>query len=269
MVQRRDGLVVRIQIKNERGEVVGEADAVAFKGLLSLAHEEGLEEVVTQLVQVPTEENGRTAIVTSRVVTRKGVFTGIGDANPQNTNRRIVPHIIRMAETRATARALRLAVNIGEVAIEELGDDASIKNTQAQAPRRTERHDEPEGNERGDAWEPPANDTSTSSSNAERPPERFRGRDRTPTQVEPGDRRAMSDEQRKLLFRLAYDLGATRETARDVVLKALGCERLEWAERPQASRAIDALKREVAANAGNGDAAPHERLNGEAPHGPS
>jgi hypothetical protein len=55
----------------------------------------------------------------------------------------------------------------------------------------------------------------------------------------------MSDAQKKLLFRLCFELGATRENVREHVLKALGVERLEWATRLDASRAIDALKRET------------------------
>ncbi len=270
MVQRREGLVVRIQIKNERGEVVGETDAVAFKGLLSLCHEEGLKRVVTRLLQFPSEENGRTAIVRSTVVTRKGTFSGIGDANPQNTNKRIIPHLIRLAETRATARAMRLAVNIGEVSIEELGDDASFTSPGRETPRAgsRERREQAPPPGHGDAWEPPARDTARQGERNGKP-ERYRGRDRNPTQVDPGDRRAMSDEQRKLLFRLAYDLGATRDSAREIVLRALGVERLEWAERSDASKAIDILKRDVAARDANGGPPRGERMNGEAPHGPS
>lgn len=256
-MQRRDGLVIRIQIKDEQGRVVGETDAVTFKGLLSLAHEDGLRSVQTQIVQLPSEENGRTAVARSTVRTRKGTFTGIGDASPANVNRRIAPHVIRMAETRATARALRLAVNIGEVAIEELGGDVELAKRQTTEPERDRRRPPDRGEEREDGVGPP---TQRGLGETSSPPPRFKGRDPRPTEADVGDRRAMSEEQRKLLFRLAFDLGETRDSARDRVLKALGVERLEWATRPHASRAIDALKRELAGRS-NG----HSQ-NGEAPH---
>lgn len=71
----------------------------------------------------------------------------------------------------------------------------------------------------------------------------------------------MSDAQRKLLFRLAFDLGATKENAREHVLKALGVERLEWAEREMASGAIDKLQAEVAKRPRR------EEMNGGTHHG--
>ena len=46
------------------------------------------------------------------------VFTGHGDAEGI-TNDKIQPHFIRMAETRAIARALRFATNNAKVAVEE------------------------------------------------------------------------------------------------------------------------------------------------------
>lgn len=82
-------------------------------------------------------------------------------------------------------------------------------------------------------------------------PPRFRGRDHRPTEAYEGEKRAMSDAQKKALFRLAYTLG-DREGALARVLQALGVERLEWATRADASRAIDALK----AKAGNGSGRP-------------
>jgi hypothetical protein len=48
-------------------------------------------------------------------------FTECGDATPGNVNSRIKPHYPRMALTRAKARCLRDALNLGDlVAAEEL-----------------------------------------------------------------------------------------------------------------------------------------------------
>ena len=102
---------------------------VLYQGLLDEAHTRGLRGIDTELVQVPTAENGNVALVKA-VVEMEAVdgsegsrtFSGIGDASPENVGRNIVPHIIRMAETRAKARALRDAVNVGATALEELSD---------------------------------------------------------------------------------------------------------------------------------------------------
>lgn len=95
---------------------------VLYEGLLDEAHQQGLRRISTTLIQVPHEDNGTVAVVHAEVETEKGTFSGIGDASPGNVNRMIQPHLIRMAETRAKARALRDAVNIGVTAVEELGD---------------------------------------------------------------------------------------------------------------------------------------------------
>lgn len=95
---------------------------VLYAGLLDLAHERGLKAVTTTLVQIPSELNGNVGIVHATVETTQGTFTGLGDAAPDNVSRMMVPHLIRMAETRAKARALRDAVNVGVTALEELGD---------------------------------------------------------------------------------------------------------------------------------------------------
>ena len=105
---------------------------VLFAGLLDEAHNRGLRGIDTELVQVPTPDNGNVAVVKATVEMegpdegQGRTFSGIGDASPENVGRNIVPHIIRMAETRAKARALRDAVNVGATALEELsdGDDA-------------------------------------------------------------------------------------------------------------------------------------------------
>jgi hypothetical protein len=112
---------------------------VLFSGLLSLAHEEGLTRVTTTLVQIPNDGNGNVAICHATVETTKGSFDGIGDASPTNVGRAIVPHLIRMSETRAVARAFRVAVNVGEA----LADDPSDEAGEPSAARPTEERQSP------------------------------------------------------------------------------------------------------------------------------
>ena len=73
-----------------------------------------------------------------------------------------------------------------------------------------------------------------------RPPQRAYGRGDSPRDSTRGEKRAMTDTQRKALFRIAYDLG-DRESALSRILEALGVQRLEWATKAQASKAIDLL----------------------------
>lgn len=105
---------------------------VLFAGLLDEAHSRGLKGIDTELLQVPDESNGNMAVIKATVEMEDGrIFSGIGDASPNNVGRAISPHIIRMAETRAKARALRDAVNVGATALEELsdGDDAPASSS--------------------------------------------------------------------------------------------------------------------------------------------
>src|SRR2546427_4059390 len=88
-------------------------EAVTYADLLSIAHDEGLKSIQTQILAQPTEENGHRCIVKAVVEIEKGRFEGIGDADPGNVEGFLAPHLIRVAETRAKARALRDAVNCG------------------------------------------------------------------------------------------------------------------------------------------------------------
>jgi hypothetical protein len=106
-----------------------------YAGLLDEAHARGLRSIETELLQVPSSENGEVAIARAVVRTEEGKFSGIGDASPGNVGRAIAPHIIRMAETRAKARALRDAINVGVTALEELSGDEP-EGQEEFAPRR-------------------------------------------------------------------------------------------------------------------------------------
>jgi len=99
---------------------------VTYEGLLDLAHQNNLKSIEVELIQIPTPENNMTAICKATAITENGRFTDIGDASPQSVNSNIIPHIIRMASTRAKARVLRDLTNVGMTAIEELTIDDSI-----------------------------------------------------------------------------------------------------------------------------------------------
>jgi hypothetical protein len=120
---------------------------VLYAGLLEEAHARGLRSIETELLQVPHAENGEVAIARAVVRTEEGKFSGIGDASPGNVSRAIAPHIIRMAETRAKARALRDAINVGVTALEELGDEEEVapsrEGVQMSAARTEENKNEP------------------------------------------------------------------------------------------------------------------------------
>lgn len=97
-----------------------------YGGVLALAHEMGLLGIEVDLVQIPTDENGQTAIARATVrMAGDAVFADYGDASPRNTNARIATALIRMASTRAKGRALRDAVNIGETLAEEIPNEDS------------------------------------------------------------------------------------------------------------------------------------------------
>lgn len=100
-------------------------DFVLYAGLLDAAHKAGLQGISTHLVQAPTSLNGGIAIVHADAEFPWGTFSGIGDADNENVSRQILPHKIRMAETRAKARALRDALSVGMVAAEEMGPEPS------------------------------------------------------------------------------------------------------------------------------------------------
>ncbi|MBW4829569.1 MAG: hypothetical protein KZY61_09290 [Clostridiaceae bacterium] len=96
---------------------------ITYEGLLDLAHKKGLQSINVELIQIPNPENNMTAICKANAVTNNGTFSDVGDASPQSVNSTIVPHLIRMASTRAKARALRDLTNVGMTSVEEISFD--------------------------------------------------------------------------------------------------------------------------------------------------
>jgi len=97
---------------------------VKYPGLLDLGHQKGISKIDVDPLQYPTKENGMFAICKALVVSTDGrTFTDVGDANPENCSSKVKKHVLRMASTRAIARALRSYTNIGMTCLEELGAD--------------------------------------------------------------------------------------------------------------------------------------------------
>jgi hypothetical protein len=96
---------------------------VKYAGILKLAHAMGLQTINTDLVQLDLEKPMAIFKATITAKTKDGItsFTGYGDATPKNVSNMVAPHMIRVAETRAKARALRDFVGCKYVSAEELG----------------------------------------------------------------------------------------------------------------------------------------------------
>jgi hypothetical protein len=207
-------LTKTIDIKDRTGRVTGQKEVALYKGLLAKAHEEKLSRVRTRLLQFPTDGNGRTAIAQAEVTTDKGTFAGIGDASPENVPPNILPHLIRMAETRAKARALRDAVNIGVVSFEELdgaadaagssdlGSGASPGNGAGGLPKVGS----PPTNGAGGNYQPP-----------------------------------MTENQRRYLFRILAGWGFQGEAAEKYLTVNLGVESLKGLTKLEATKLIDRM----------------------------
>lgn len=113
-------------------------DFVKYEGLLSLAHQKGIDKLEVTPIQYPTGENGNEAICKAVLTSKNGeCFTDIGDASPKNVGKQVSAHILRMASTRAKARCLRDFTNTGMTALEELGEMAEEEKVGGNGNRQT------------------------------------------------------------------------------------------------------------------------------------
>ena len=210
--------IVHINTREEDGSS-RVREFITYAGLLAVAHDIGLEEINTTVVQMPTDTNGQTAVIRAIAKGKPGLFTGLGDANPQNVNRKVAKHLLRVAETRAKARALRDFCNINVVALEELGDeDLEFVSPPRQQPPVQQQHQQ-------------------------QPAQSAQQLERGVTRID--DRRdgTISDAQKRALWRKALTLGYEGPRAHAFLLERLGVEPSR-ATRMQASRLLDVLSEE-------------------------
>jgi len=211
-----------------------ETEVIAYAQLLSRAHEDGLKFVHTELISQPHEENGNRCIVRALVETKRGRFEGIGDADPTNVEPFLAPHLIRVAETRAKARALRDAVNVGITSFEEL--DGVRPNGSGRSP--------------GSGAPAPARRSSAHAGNGSA----SRGIRSN------GQEGPMSEAQRRYLFRLLAGKGYQGQDAEEYLHTELEVRNLNHVSRKQASELIDQLLASAPGNGGGGrGAASHQR----------
>lgn len=247
-------LVRQIEVKNDKGQVIGTREVVFYPELLDAAHNEHLAGIETTLIQHPATENGNTAIFTAKVRLGEKTFTGTGDANPDNVSPEIVKHFIRAAETRAKARALRDALNVPIVAVEELGQEltngtvllwqvkpkAGAVETGKQNGRKRKPKEDKGGESTSSAVVPKPRipDISPPANNHNHKP-----RESQPKPQEHTD--PMTDRQRKYLFHLLADQNLYGDQAHEQLKKVLKVNSLNDATKAQARELIDKMVKET------------------------
>ena len=184
-------------------------DFVKYPGLLDLGHQKGISKLLVDIVQIPTKENSNFAICKAEVVSQTGqIFTDIGDASPTNCNSKVAKHLLRMASTRAIARALRSFTNIGMTALEELADLKDV--TGKKAPRTRS------GQTRKPAAKPKTKDArgetkAPAQKKQEEPPAKTQQQKKQePVKGQAGDP-AMSEAQKRAVFNLSRRRGISVE----------------------------------------------------------
>jgi len=195
-------------------------DFVVYSGLLDLAHQKGLQRIVVEILQYPTKENGSEAICRAILESLNGErFIEIGDANPNNVGALVKAHIIRMAATRAKARAMRDFTNIGMTCLEELGevdDEVKVKNAAA---KKSVPKDKPDSAE---TFKPESPDFKAKQEEKKVEPE-------PESKAAPaknngsGERPTLSNAQKNAIFNLAARRGKSEGEIENKAVEAYGC----------------------------------------------
>jgi hypothetical protein len=117
--QTLDAVAETHKVPKEYLQMVHGHPFILYKGLLSMAHEAGLTELSAEFISVTPA----LALAKAQAVFADGRrFCEAADATPDNVGPTVKEHFARIALTRAKARALRDALNVGMCSLEELAD---------------------------------------------------------------------------------------------------------------------------------------------------
>ena len=197
-------------------------DFVVYSGLLDLAHQHGLLKLEVEPLQIPTKENGHVAICRAVATSKDGrVFSDIGDADTSNVNRKIAPHILRMASTRAKARALRDLANIGITCLEELGEMEDVLggngNSSTRRKPRKSTSDAAANSQPSTNTNPTSNRKEEKKSVPQEPPSK-----RKPTEKTDSSTPRMSEAQKRAISNLARRRGLTDADVEQMATESFG-----------------------------------------------
>jgi hypothetical protein len=227
---------------------------VVYAGLLDLAHQRGLRSIRVEAIQYPTDDNGLEAICKAIVENEEGeLFTEIGDANPKNVNPMIAKHVLRMAATRAKARALRDFTNIGMTCLEELDElDDVIPDTK---PKNQPLKFEPRGKEsvkkppvkpsKQESKENPGGEPAASAPPIEEPSdEKSTGKEAKPSEEGSKEKftAKLSSAQLKAIENLARRRGMNSVELAELALETFGRKTLDALSQVEASSLIRTLQ---------------------------
>jgi hypothetical protein len=213
---------------------------VKYAGLLDLGHQKGISQIDVEPLQLPTKENGNSAICKATVISKSGKsFTDIGDANPGNCSSKVSKHLLRLASTRAIARALRTFTNIGLTALEELADLSDVigsgpktsskpkaKKQPSKKPKATKPPESKSKNNKSDSSSKTAskvnqNKAADTDNSARNKPKGGNGNSRSKTQTA-GKQPAMSEAQKRAIYNLSRRRGISVEDLEQMSIDAYG-----------------------------------------------
>jgi hypothetical protein len=229
-------------IKNIEGK-----DFVLYAGLLDISHQKGLTSMEVEILQFPNKENGNQAIVKAYAESKLGeTFSDIGDADPTNCNYKVAKHLLRMASTRAKARALRDFTNIGMTCLEELGDINEVigedhpKTIRTRTTSRKVKDPEASKNNGGPQTKEEKHSTSAKTqaqATAEKNNQAKSSTSTTTTGPEP----KMSEAQRRAVYNLGRRRGISVDELQKMVMETYGVS-LEGLSAADASKFIRSLQ---------------------------